>query len=82
MLYYNMWNGRTMLQCTTGVLRSKSSKYDQLYNTNPKHAKVSSDEGTLHILVIPDNYKRETTRLDVSLRTPSPGVIIALSQNK
>ena len=66
-----MRNGCTIIQSTTGVQIRKPSKYDQLKNRNPKYATGVLVRGDTGILVIPDNYNKETTSLKMSLRTLS-----------
>ena len=64
----------TVIQSTTGVLRKKSLKNDQLKNRNPKCTTGVLVRGNADILVIPDNYSKETTSLEISIRTLALGV--------
>ena len=74
MRYNNIHNGCTIIQSTTGVLRRKLLGYDQLKNRNPKYTTDALVRGNTDILVIPDNYNKETTSIEMSLRTLSLGV--------
>ena len=69
-----MRNRCTTIQSTTGVLRRKSSKYDQLKKRNPKYATGALVRGNADILVISDNYNKQTTSIEINLRTLSLGL--------
>ena len=72
--YDNMSNGCTIIQSTTSVLRKKSLKYDHLKNRNPKYITGVLVRGNADILVIPDNSSKETTSLEIRIRTLALGV--------